>query len=537
MRPMVVSRRHVPGRGLRPWILMVVPFLLTSACWADPPTAAKRMTERIDELLAARMGEEGVTPAATASDTEFLRRVSLDLTGVIPEVIVVRKFLASKAPAKRAELVELLLNKPRHATHFANLWRNVMLPDDSNVRRFGGDAGFQSWLQGEFADNTPYNEMVSELLLTEGNYRSVGPQLFYAALELKPEDLAASTSRIFLGVQIQCAQCHDHPFDHWTRDDFWSYAAFFAHLQRPQGQQRIVTQIAEADDGEEIKIPDTGKVALPRFLRNKGSANVAATGEGKRRERLAKWLTSGENPYFAKATVNRIWAVLFGRGIVDPVDDLGAHNLPSHPQLLDELAEYFVESGFDVRQMIRTLTATRAYQRSSRTTGDQEEVEDRPELFARMAVKSLTAEQLYDCLSEAMRRRERATTNRQFAGFRGFDQNREAFLAKFRAPTQGATEFQSGIPQALTLMNGRDIREATDLATSDILNALEVPLFSDADRVEMLFLSTVSRYPTEKEREVFLAHVHHGSDSGNRREALSDILWALLNSAEFALNH
>ena len=490
---------------------------------------SKDLAARIDSHLSKQWDQEQIEPAPLASDAEFLRRAWLDLCGVIPPlnhgdgVSGIRDFLESTDPNKRPRLIEALLAHPRHASHFANIWKNIMLPSEANVRRFGGDGGFESWLRGQFADNRPYDELVSELLLVSGNANQVGPALYYTALELKPEELAASTSRIFLGTQIQCAQCHDHPFDHWTQKDFWSYAAFFAQLQQTRGQQ-VAFQVSDTREGS-VKIPETEEVIEPAFL---GGTPSLDNNQTTRRERLARWLVSAENPYFAKATVNRVWAILFGRGIVEPVDDFGRHNPASHPELLNELADAFVISGYDMKWLLRTITQTRAYQMSSESrAGDS----DRPELFARMAVKSLTAEQLYDCLAEATRRRENAGSPQ------GFDQNRFLFLEKFRAGAQAATEYEAGIPQALTLMNGSQIRQATDLGQSDLLIAVNAPFFTNEKRVEVLFLSTLSRYPKPEERALFVEYVKKGGTQGNPRAALGDVLWALLNSAEFVLNH
>lgn len=489
---------------------------------------------RIDMRLAQRWSDANVSPVPQASDAEFLRRAWLDLCGIIPPlnhqdgISGVYDFLASKAPNKRELLVKSLLAKPRHGAHFANIWKNVLLPNDDNARRFG-EAGFQSWLRAQFVDNVSYDRIVSQLILASGNSNQVGPALYYSALQVKPEALASSTSRVFLGTQINCAQCHDHPFDHWKRADFWSYAAFFAQLAKPQGQQQFVAQVMDTGTGE-VTIPDTDDPVPPKFL----SGNASPDGsEGTRRQRLATWITSKDNPYFARAAVNRIWAIMFGRGIVEPVDDLGQHNPASHPELLQELSEYFVETGFDVNRLIRTLAMTRAYQLSSRSQSDDERP---PELFARMAIKSLTAEQLYDCLIEGMRKRENAPANQGMVG-RSFDQRRTAFLAKFRAPTQGATEFESGIPQALTMMNGVMVRDATDLKNSDLLGSLEAPFISDTQAVRTLFLSTLSRLPDADEQALFGEHVELGKSNGKRQQALGDILWAILNSAEFVLNH
>jgi hypothetical protein len=517
-------------------------IFLSLACFSLSASAAaailseQEMAARVDAMLEVRLAENNVSRAEPAGDAEFLRRAWLDFCGIIPPindadgVSGIRDFLADDSPDKRARLIDRLLAKPTHATHFANIWQNIMLPDDVNVQRFGGGTGFQSWLYGQFKDNVPYNRMVNDLIVANGAANQIGPALFYTALGLKPEELGASTSRIFLGTQIQCAQCHDHPFDNWTREDFWGYAAFFAQLQQPPAAQQIAFQVGDADSGE-VKIPETDQVVPPRFLGGEISSDEGASN---RRIRLAVWLTSAENPYFARATVNRVWAILFGRGIVSPVDDLGPHNPPSHPELLDELAAYFIETGFDLNRLIRTLAYTETYQLSSQSTSAGE---DQPQLFARMAIKSLSAEQLYDCLIEAMRRRESTGAAQGQFAFRGFDQNRQVFLTKFRAPTQGATEYQAGIPQALSLMNGAIVRQATDLGQSDLLVALEAPFFSDEKRVEVLFLSTLSRMPNDDERTKFVEYVKSGGATGDRRQALGDVLWALLNSAEFVLNH
>ena len=398
-----------------------------------------------------------------------------------------------------------------------------------NIRRLGLEQRFQEWLRGQFAANAPYNETVSQIILAKGQAAQTGPALFYTALKMQPEELAASTSKFFCGVQIQCAQCHDHPFDHWTRKDFWGYAAFFARLQKPLGDQQAAFQATDTPTGE-VKIPDTDDDVMPQFLGGVPSKDNDRT----RRIRLAEWLTSKDNPYFARATVNRVWALMFGRGLVDPVDDLGAHNPSSHPELLDELSNWFAESGFDLQRLVRVLARTKAYNRSSRIESGGE---DAPELFARMAIKSLTAEQLYDCLIEAMKRRDSTTvTNVHNIPYYN-DVNRQEVLEKLRSPTQGATQYEGGIPQALTLMNGSMIRQATDISKSDLLLALDAPFFTDEGRLEVLFLSTLSRKPTPREHKKLTKYVTDGGVTDNRREALADILWGLLNSSEFVLNH
>jgi len=511
---------------------------LAASARAEPPSE-REMAARVDAHLAEVWERERIQPAPPAEDAEFLRRAWLDLCGIIPPlndpdgISGVRNFLESTDPDKRRRVSERLLAKPTHATHFATIWRNVLLPTDANVQQLGGDALFQSWLRGQFADNVPYDRLASDLLLAKGPVNESGPALFYLALQLKPEELAASTSRVFLGTQIQCAQCHDHPYDHWQKKDFWGYAAFFAQLLRPGAQvmQPLAFQVLDAERGE-VTIPGTTEVVLPQFLGGDVSADERGT---ERRERLVKWLVAPDNPYFARAAVNRVWALLFGRGLVHPLDDFGKHNAASHPALLDDLAAYFIETHYDVNRLIRVLTQTRAYQLSSRSTAGGD---DRGEMFARMAIKSLSAEQLYDCLIEAMRRRQTAVpAGARFIAAGGFDPVRQTFLSSFRAPGQGATEYEGGIPLALTLMNGPTIRQATDLSQSDLLVALEAPFFSNDERVEVLFLSALSRPPSSQEREKFVSHVEGAQRGLGTRQALSDVLWALLNTAEFALNH
>jgi hypothetical protein len=513
--------------------LVTLPLAGEIAAGDEP--SEQEMTARVDALLSEAWQRAKVEPAPRADDAEFLRRAWLDLCGIIPPlndadgISGVRDFLASSDPEKRTKLIERLLARPSHATHFANLWKEELLPADANARRVG-EAGFQSWLRDQFAVNRPYADLAADLVLARGAATSRGPALFYTALELKPEEIAANSSRVFLGTQIQCAQCHDHPFDHWKKGDFWGYAAFFARLSRGGSRQPFGFEVLDSEAGE-VTLPGTTQVVAPRFLGGEDSLDEPG---GNRRARLANWLKSPDNPYFPRAAVNRVWAILFGRGLVHPIDDFGQHNPASHPELLDELSRDFVRSGYNVERLVRVLTATRAYQFTSRTTSGGD---DRPELFARMAIKSLSAEQLYDCLIEAMRRREIMVPGSPAGASRSLLPARQTFLAKFRAPGQGATEYEGGVPLALTLMNGDATRQATDLSQSDLLLALDAPFLTSEEQVEVLFLSSLSRPPSAEERKQFVDYVKSASGNPGNRQALSDILWALLNSAEFAFNH
>jgi hypothetical protein len=509
------------------------------------PADFQSMKRRLDQRLAAAWKQAGIEPAAPATDAEFLRRAYLDLTGRVPRVAEARRFLSDDRPNRRRRLIDRLLGlapddsrsddsgavRPYYASHFAAVWRGFLLPSDADLRRFGGGLAFENWLRTQFADNVPYDQTVRELLLAEGQVFQTGPGLFYATVGVKPEELATATSRALLGVQIGCAQCHNHPFDVWSQRDFWSYAAFFARLEQPRAQQQFVTVLRELDEGE-VTLPDSDEVVPPRYL---GGDERDGGETGSRRQALADWITDRRNPYFARAAVNRVWAQLFGRGLVEPVDDLGEHNPASHPELLDELADYFVDSGYNLRRLIRVLASSRAYQLSSIAPGGEAPP---AELFAAMAIKPLTAEQLYDSLEIATRRRPDANVaSGRVVVRRTLDQRRQTFLNKFAAPAGAATDYQAGIPQALSLMNGELIGEAVDVTRSDLLLALQAPFFSDEERVETLFLATLSRTPTNHEREKFVEYVTRRGSPPERQAALGDVLWALLNSAEFALNH
>ena len=510
------------------WAVSAVP-LIAGADDDDAVRTTAEMSARVDELIESRLRQAGVSPAVATDDAQFLRRVSLDLNGVIPAGSEVSAFLQDADSDKRAKLIDRLLANPRYATHLAQVWSKMLLPAAAQNERAAEVAGFTAWLRRRFAENIRYDIVVADLLTTTGSSNRGGAALFYTASGLKPEELAASTSRIFLGVQIHCAQCHNHPFDHWRQEDFWSYAAFFARVQQAPGMQPPEVQLVDATAGE-VRLPDTDQVIAPKYL---GADPPSEDADVNRRRQLAIWLVSRDNPYFARVAVNRVWALLFGHGLVHPVDEFGPQNPPSHPRLLDELAAYLIDSGYDLKELFRVLTNTAAYQRSSESLSEGEPPP--PELFARMLVKTLSPEQLYDCLLRAARREEAAPAT-ALPGQPPMG-DRQQFLARFNMATHDPTDFSAGIPQVLALMNGALTDAATDPLRSGILLAIDAPFFSDAERVEALFLAVLSRRPTDAEREQFMQYVQGQPDAGERRKALGDMLWAMLNSPEFILNH
>lgn len=495
----------------------------TSADVSSETAKMEAMAARIDELIQARLDREKVTAAPLATDGEFIRRASLDLVGNLPTVAQTRAYLDNDAPDKRQQLIAQLLKSPAYPTHLANTWRALVLEPSDDPQRLQNEQGLQLWLRGKFSQNARYDRLVEEFLTaTQG---SDGPGYFYASQDLKPEMLASETSRIFLGLQLECAQCHDHPFDRWKQHDFWGLAAFFAQLERPANDNVIGLgrfDIVDRDMGE-VTIPETDEVVPPSFPGSK--ADYASFG-GTRRQQLAIWMVSRDNPFMPRRAVNWAWAHMMGRGIVHPADDMSPQNLPSHPELLDELTTYFIQSGFDLRLLLQTIAITDTYARSSEAVSDSEAD---PELFARMAVKSLTPEQLYDAFLKVGLLKSDASMMQQ-------DGQRIQFVARMRTASKDRTFFDTGMPQALAVMNGPPVSTATSPDTSGLLKALSAPFLSDEQRLNVLFLAAYSRppYPDELKRyQEFLQQ----ADPGQQSAALGDVLWVLANSAEFMLNH
>lgn len=488
---------------------------------------------RIDAVLEALWNERGVEPAKAASDEELLRRVYLDLAGRTPSVSEVRAYLADNSPDRYVKLVDRLLGSRDHATHLATVWRTYLIPEGLDLTRFGGPQSFEEWIGKQFADGVPYDEIVRRLLLAEGRLTQSGPLLFYAAVKLDPDQLATRSARVFLGMRLDCAQCHDDHFEPWLQEDFWGYAAFFARISRPQGVLRDVSTVMRVRDIDrgEVKLPESETIVSPRFL--DGSPIDSDAASVARRQQLAEWLTAAENPYFARATANRVWGQLFGKGIVDPVDGFGQQHEPVSQELLDQLAGHFIASDYDLRALFRTIVLSRAYRLSS---GAETPDPKRHELFAQMNVKLLTAEQMYDCITVASMLVS-AETGTGFNLARVGNTSRDQFLQQFRSPPGRSTEYQAGIPQALTLMNGGLITNATGLASSGLLKTLEIPLITNSDRVEILYLATLSRRPTESEQELLGEYISEEASGSELYEPLADVLWALLNSAEFTMNH
>jgi hypothetical protein len=468
---------------------------------------ARALAARIDQLVGARWKANKVKPAAAADDAVFLRRAYLDLTGRIPPATDARDFLDDSSPDKRAQLVERLLGSEEHARHLAAVWRRLLLADAGPLN-FGINGSLQAWLEKQARGNTRYDRLAREVLTAAPDSAL---RDFFQANEFKPENLAGSAARIFLGVRLECAQCHNHPFARYTRKQFWEFAAFFSRVG-PPGRP-------ESSGKPELTIPGTKKVVQASLFTGK---TLPLKPGADPRVALADWVTGADNPYFARTAVNRLWAHLLGVGLIDPPDELGEPGEPSHPELLDELVKQLVGSGFDVRFLIRAITLSKTYQLSSLVSHPSEN--DR-RLFARRALRGLTAEQLYDSISQATGTPENAF------GSRG------EFVARFNNPER-PVDASLTIPQALHLMNSKAMARATSPEGNRLLKALaEAKGMTTAERVEELYLIVLSRRPRAEESARLVKYVDGGGPRRNCTRALADVLWSLLNSPEFTLNH
>jgi Protein of unknown function (DUF1553)/Protein of unknown function (DUF1549) len=532
------------------WTGLVALGLLTAASTAsagdtrarDPDGLldARALAGRIDYWLGVRQAARVAAPAPIADDAEFIRRAYLDLAGCVPPLIDARDFVDDRRPDKRFIWVEMLLDGRRPSrkpdaftSHFTNVWRAWLLSrvDAEQAAALGPET--ERWLQNRLKDNLPYDRLVRQLIAEtpagpdnmpaiRRRRRGGGgaqPRLFDQINESKPENLAGATSRLFLGIKLECAQCHnDRSGGNWSQTEFWSFAAFFGG-QRNQG-----------DDQLTIGIPGKNKVVRARFLQ--GPEPAWKPGDNAR-EMVADWLVSPTNPYFARAGVNRIWSYFFGIGLIDPVDEQGDHNLPSHPELLDELARQFTDHGFDLKYLIRAIVASRAYQRTSAISSP---IKEDPRLFGRMNVRGLSAEQLFDSLAEVT---EFENASRGVVGRLNDGTNltpRQQFVTRF-AHQYKPTETPTSILQALYLMNSPFIADRTSLEHNNTLKTLAGQRTSHARRIETLFLVVLSRKPTTTELNQCVAYLDRGGSFDDHRQALADVFWALINSAEFGVNH
>ncbi len=493
----------------------------------------------IDEKAYARFRQLGLLPSAPCSDAEFLRRASLDAIGLLPAVEEARAFIAESDPQKRARAIDRLLQHPAYADHWAAKWADLLRP---NPDRVGVKSVYvlDQWLRESFRQNKPYDQFVREILLTQGNTHRYGPAVIYRDRR-EPAELTTMFSQLFLGVRLDCARCHHHPNEKWSQEDFYRMAAFFAPLQ-PKGGG-ISAPISGGNEtffviaGGTIKHPVTGEIMKPQ---PPDGPPAAVAEKADPRLALADWMTNPANPLFAKAVVNRIWSHYFGKGIVDPVDDFRLSNPASNPELLDALAQELVRSRFDLKALMRAIMTSHLYQLSSEPN-ESNTADTRN--FARSYRRRLSAESMADAITDI------TGLPTKYPGLPEGSRAVHAWTYKVDSRTMDAfgrpnsssdcpceRNLKPAIGQALHLMNSNELHaKLTSTDARSRVQRLATGGASPRDIVTELYFACYSRLPSDD--EVQIATAAFSDDPAARRRAIEDVLWALLNSAEFVFNH
>lgn len=506
----------------------------------------------IDSEVRAAWQREKITPAKPSSDAEFLRRVCLDLIGVIPTYEETIAFLDSKEPDKRAKLIDRLLADPRFARHQADVWDMVLFGRNPPGYETQVRDGFQGWLRQRFEKNVPYDVWARELLKAEGNSVE-NSALFYAQYRSAPEDAGEAVSQTFLGVQLHCARCHDHPYEKWTQKDFYGMAAFLARLEVVsvgKKDNQTIYAIGEKNTGDiqftgpakEARPGQKGEPVKPKFLAGPALDEPALPPNFKevrfaanklppkpkfsRKDQLADWITRADNPYFARAIANRVWGQYLGRGLVHPVNNLSPSNKPSHPALLDQLTKELIAHKFDLKWYTRELVSSQTYQLSSAGTG-----EPLPEWFQHARMRPLSAEELAESWRiatghEAIEKASGKVTDR--SRFRPLQ--RDYVLQFFGTPNTGTGDFQGGLHEHLYLNNGPLVQmiSAGKGSLAEVVGDRKQPA---EVRIDRLFLTTLNRKPSAQEREKFAAFL------ADEKASVADAIWTLLTCSEFRFNH
>jgi hypothetical protein len=502
--------------------------------WTNPPEQ-----NYIDKFVFAKLKMLSLPPSELCTDDEFVRRAYLDVCGVLPTPAEVKAFLAGTDKDKRAKLIDALLERPEYADFWTLKWSDVLR---SNRKAVGvkGVYVFQQWLRGHIDKNTGLDAVVRELLTASGSTYANPPANYYR-IARDPQNLAETTAQLFFGVRLQCSKCHNHPFERWTQDDYYSFAAFFARVKQKKdalepgpNPQTPGAEVIYADRAGEVVQPRTNKTMAPKFM---GGATPTIPPGQDRRIALADWLTSGNNPFFAKSVANRIWFHLNGKGIVDPVDDFRDSNPSANDELLDALAKDLVAHKYDVRHLIRTIMNSRTYQLSAQANSFNK---DDSKYFSHAVTKLLTAEQLLDAICAVTESPEKF--NGMPLGTRAVQlpdgDGNHPFLKTFGQPARELAcecerEGDSNLAQALQLINGPTLNDKLRSPKSRLsrLLAAKTP---DAEILNELYLATLSRLPSSEDSRAALDHVFKSED---KRKAWEDVQWALLNAKEFLFRH
>jgi hypothetical protein len=490
----------------------------------------------IDQHVFAKLQKLNILPSRLTTDEEFLRRVYLDTIGVPPASSEAEGFLASTVPDKRAKLIDGLLDRPEHtevaAMRFADMFRAGY--NEAGVK---GGSAFYRWFRDQVRRDKPWDQMARELLVSQGRHDFEGVSNFYfVSREIDPEEAAVNVNQVLLGIQMECARCHSHPFEKWTQDDFYGFAAFFARVERKDMYLTNHNATYLKDKGEVIH-PKTGKAVAPKYL--DGAVEPERPGEDVR-EKLAAWVTSPQNPFFARAAVNRFWKFYMGRGLVEPVDDFRVTNPPTNRALLDALAREFVDHGYSIKHLERRILNSRTYQLASEpnATNRTDQVD-----YSHFIVRRLAAEQVIDSMGQV------TGTPEKFPGFPLGTRAMAIAVMDFRKPhymmkTFGRNEIREVIcerdqrpnmAQVMHLVSGETLHRQITAPAGNLSTWLADPALSDRKIVEKVYLSALARYPSVE--EIGLALQPLGGKPEGRRRAHEDLLWAVFNSKEFLFQH
>jgi len=508
-----------------------------------PPSPPSLRPSEVDALIAGRLEASKTAPSPLTTDEEFLRRLYLDVLGRLPEPGSVRQFVAARQRDKRALLIDDLLNQPEYAENWARYWRDVIAfrspnENDNQVHY----PLFEKWLAEQIAANEPWDKIVTRILTATGRNDENGATVFAVAEEGQAVEIAGEASRIFLGVQIQCAQCHDHPSDPWKRQQFHEFAAFFVGVKsRRVKDSKPPVFTVDASGPSHYSMPDLmnpeKKVPVsPRFFLNDAPQVSEQVKADQRLALVAGYITDRENPWFARAFINRVWYALIGEGFYNPVDDLGPTRTANAPEILGLLAENWQRSGYDIKWLFRTILNTEAYQRQSRSTNT--EAGRTP--FASNCPSRLRADQIFDALSHVLdlgHERDQVLTRAAKGkgpagakGRRGAD-GRALFDRTFGVdPSTPNDDVLGTIPQALLLMNGPIVAREVQARPGTMLGQLLMAQPDNRTVLDLLYLRALGRKPSPREVTSCSRYLQ---TLGDRGEAFEDILWALINTTEF----
>lgn len=535
------------GAGRLKWVFCLS-WCLSAVSWGAEPAPLPTAKE-VDRLLVEEtVGSSPAKLSPRCDDETFLRRVFLDLIGRPPAELDVLAFCVDSNPNKRQELVDRLLGERAFGANWSRYWRDVIMFRRTEDRALLAVGSLTEFLEKQLNENRPWSETATRLITASGDVRENGDAGLIVAQAGMPEDVVSEVSRIFLGVQIQCAQCHDHPTDRWKREQFHHMAAFFPRVGlrlNPADRSLTVTTIDYPIRRRpmmnnnrffgtlEHSMPDKndpsseGTVMQPVFFLSEQKLEVGVK-DADRRGTLAEWITTRENPWFAKAFVNRIWSELLGEGFYEPVDDMGPDRDHIAPKTLDYLSHAFAETGYDVKWFYRTVMATEAYQRESRSRRTTEETP-----FVASCAQRLRAEQLFSSLMTVLNLEGRLPEPRGPMGpmFARRDPQ-SMFIAVFGYdPSEPRAEVASSIPQALTMMNSPVFHSALSARRPDTLGGILQKNKDNEAALSELYVTTLGRVPSQFETDTCLLYV---CDVGDRGEAFEDIFWSLINSTEFS---